>query len=476
VTAHTPMGSRPTIERSPADILRLVAAAGSVIAVLVVEQIFGDSLVRFASDLLAGADAVPQWIVDLVFVVARILALVLLGAVAVFALWGRHWRLLATAAFAAGLGALAAALLDRLVDTASVAAIVDPGELPARLDGLASVSGIAAVTAAVTTAAPWTGRRWRRAAWALVIGYCTVQFLAVPGSFDPALGLTTGWLCGAIVLVSFGAPSRRPTLEAVVAGLRSVGLALRRLEPARVDARGSTPYFGVDHDGERCFVKALGADERSADLLFRLYRKLQPRDLGDERPFSSLRRAVEHEALASLVAATLGVRTPALRAFATAEPNGFVLAYRAIDGTSLDRVDPAAISDRMLASVWELVRTLHTHRIAHRDLRLANVVVDAVGETWLIDFGFSELAASDVLLATDVAEVLASSSVCVGPERAVAQAIEHVESPRLAAALDRLHRWALSGATRTALEHRPGVLDDLRHRLAEATMLPPRRA
>ena len=39
-----------------------------------------------------------------------------------------------------------------------------------------------------------------------------------------------------------------------------------------MDARGSTPYFGVGADGAKLFVKALGHDERSADLLFRIYR------------------------------------------------------------------------------------------------------------------------------------------------------------------------------------------------------------
>ena len=40
----------------------------------------------------------------------------------------------------------------------------------------------------------------------------------------------------------------------------------------------------------------------------------------------------------------------------------------------------------------------------------------------MIDFGFSEVAASDLLVANDVAELLASSSVQVGAERAVANA------------------------------------------------------
>ena len=84
----------------------------------------------------------------------------------------------------------------------------------------------------------------------------------------------------------------------------------------------------------------------------------------------------------------------------------------------------------------------------------------------MIDFGFSELAASDTLLATDVAELLAATSLHVGVDRAVASA-ERVVGPEAAAtALGRLQPWALSGATRTALKERPGHLDELRDRLS----------
>ena len=84
----------------------------------------------------------------------------------------------------------------------------------------------------------------------------------------------------------------------------------------------------------------------------------------------------------------------------------------------------------------------------------------------MIDFGFSELAASDLLLANDVAELVASSSVVVGPERATAHAAAVCDPDTLAFAIKRLQPWALSGATRTALKEKPGLLDDLRRRLA----------
>jgi undecaprenyl-diphosphatase len=91
--------------------------------------------------------------------------------------------------------------------------------------------------------------------------------------------------------------------------LAAVGMPLAELKQASVDARGSTPYFGKSAEGQPLFVKALGDDQRSADLLFRMYRMIDRRDLGDERPFSSLRRAVEHEAMVALAARDLGIRT-----------------------------------------------------------------------------------------------------------------------------------------------------------------------
>ncbi len=212
-------------------------------------------------------------------------------------------------------------------------------------------------------------------------------------------------------------------------------------------------------------MKALGQDERSADLLFRLYRWVQRHDLGDERPFSSLRRAVEHEAFVALAARDLGIRTPRLRAIASAEPGAFVLAYDGVDGRSLDRVPPDQITDDVLASIWDQLGALRTHRIAHRDLRLANLFLGADGTVWIIDFGFSEMAASDLLLANDVAEFIASSSIVVGAERATTPALETVDRATLARAAERLRPWALSGATRTALSERPGLPDELRRRV-----------
>jgi undecaprenyl-diphosphatase len=458
------------IERSPADVVRVVSAAAALLALLLLEWLFGDTLVAFGTDLLRGLDALPRWIVNVAVLGTRLLAVIMLGGGFLFVLFRQRWAMLTRVVVAGVLAAVLAKLVIDLVDVDTTAASIGVTVDVPLLDdgGFPSAIGVAVVAAVFAAAAPWLSRRWRRWGWALLVGLIVTRSLATPVSFDSIEAAIVGWLCGAGVLVLMGAPSRRPTAESIIAGLAGVSLPVRQLDRAGVDARGSTPYFGVSADGERLFVKALGDDERNADVLFRLYRRISPRDFADEKPFSTLRRSVEHEAFVALAARDLGVRTPRLRAFSTAEPNGFAIAYEAIEGKSLDRLAPDEITDDVLAACWHLLGQLRGHRIAHRDLRLANIFLDEHGEVWMIDFGFSEMAASDRLLAADVTELVASSSVRVGTERAVAHAAASVDQATLGHALDRLHLWALSGATRTGLKDNPALLDELRNRLRDA--------
>ena len=459
----------PTVDRSPSDVLRLLVAGVLLVVLVLLQWIWGKTLVTFTGQLFQGLDAIPAWMISVVVVGTRILAVVVLAGGLVLVVRRGGGRMAGTAALAAALGGGLVALFDHLGPDAGSTA-VDLGDSlgPLTEPGFPSTLGLAAATAAVTAAAPWLSRRDRRLGWTLVIGLVLTLFLASPASFNSVGALVCGWVAGAAALVLLGGPMRRPTVQTVTNGLESVGVTLASLEQASVDARGSTPYFGETADGQKLFVKALGGDQRSADLLFRVYRMLGRRDLGDERPFSSLRRAVEHEAMVALAARDLGILTPRLVAFATADPNSFVLAYEAIEGRSVDRVDPQDMTDEVLAAIWGQVVDMRRHRIAHRDLRLANIFLAEDGKVWMIDFGFSELAASDLLLANDVAELVASSTLKVGPDRAVAQARAALAPADLQPALDRLRPWALSGATRTGLKEAPGLLDDVRRRVAAA--------
>jgi glycosyltransferase 2 family protein len=454
-------------ERSPADILRLGVAATCLLAVLVLQWLGGDAVVDNARDLLRGLDTLPTWLITLVVAATWLAGLVTFIGGALAALARQRGRAVGAAVLGGALALALAALLG-VGDEPSAPAVADHGTLlDTFVDHPTATALTVAVTAGIATAAaPWVGRGWRRLAWAVVLGVMLGRFLVTPVDMASVRSLLAGWTGGALAVVVLGAPPRRAGGRAIAGGLAAVGVPVRRIEQASLDARGSTPYFAEAPDGRTLFVKALGRDERSADLLFRVYRRIVPRDLGDERGYLSLRRAVEHEALVALAARDLGVRTPRFVALATAEPASFVLAYEGIEGRSLDRVDPHEVTDDLLAAVWDQVATLRSHRVAHRDLRLANVFVAADGAVWMIDFGFSELAATDTLLATDVAELLAATTLQVGIDRAVAAAVGALGPEAVATAADRLQPWALSGATRTAFKERPGLLDELRERLA----------
>ena len=176
-------GERHAIVRSPADVLRLVVAAVVVVVVLLVEWLVGDSLVAFASDLLRGLDAVPQWIVDVIVIGTRVLAVVVIGGGLCWTLYRRRWRLLISTVAAAALAVALFAALDWLVDTDPGRDLVETGPSlgPLTSDGSVSAASVAAVAGVLTAAAPWLSRRWREIGWVLVLGLSFLTFLQARG-------------------------------------------------------------------------------------------------------------------------------------------------------------------------------------------------------------------------------------------------------------------------------------------------------
>ena len=167
---------------------------------------------------------------------------------------------------------------------------------------------------------------------------------------DLVLALGCGVVSGSAVLLAFGAPNRRPRGPAVVDAMARADVPLVRLARAGVDARSSTPYFAETEDGQQLFIKVLGRDERSADLMFRIYRFLRLKDVGDRGPFTSLQRMVEHEALVALYSSDKGILTPRLVATTNVGDDGFLLAYERTAGDSLDR------EERLVGLKLSLVR------------------------------------------------------------------------------------------------------------------------
>ncbi len=133
-------------------------------------------------------------------------------------------------------------------------------------------------------------------------------------------------------------------------------------------------------------------------------------------------------------------------------------------------VDPEELTDAILTETWQQVDILRGSGLAQRDLRLANVLLDDQDNPWIIDFEFSELAETDLLLQNDIAEFVTSSALLVGAERSVQCTVDVLGEESVSAATLRMQGAALSGATKNALKERDDdLLAQIRAEIAIAT-------
>src|SRR6266699_486039 len=420
-------GSRllpPARYRHPGDVIRLITA-GLVLA--------GALAVTVATHATyAGADAAAVTALAPAALAGRVLAGLVLAvlvtaaaAAVVVTLRYRRFRLLVSLA---GAAVLASAVVIGFIHLAGGQRPRDlaagAGQWPWLTGGsLAGPALLAAAVAVTVAAAPWLSRPWRRAAWITL--WLAAAARLITGTASPvevAVAFAAGVMVGAGVLVLFGVPDRRIGPGGVLAALVSAGVPVARVEPAAVEAKGSRPFIAAAEGGESLFIKVLGSDQRDADLLYRAYRFIRLRDIGDTRPAASLVRAVEHQALAAVMAERAGVAVPAVRQVIKSAGGSALLAMERVDGSSLELMPVQRVTDAMIRELWEQVDGLHRARIAHRSLRAANIVVDRQGQPWIVDFSFSELGATARQIALDVAELMASLATIVGADRAVAGA------------------------------------------------------
>lgn len=426
---------------------------------------------RFEADLFRLVNDLPAWCGGLLIGPMQLgsLAAVPVVGILVWILRGRRPALLTAG------GGLLAWLTARVLKY--VVARPRPGiTLPSVIfrgsepTGFGFPSGHSTVAAAMATVAMPHLPRWaRRGAWAGV-GLVAIarMFVGAHLPADVLGGVSLGLLLGAAINLAVGTPSPHvPTTEEVRELLRDKLSPRASIERFPSDARGSTP-FAITDDGHAWFGKALGREERDADALFKLWRRIVYRGLDDETPYLSARQKVEHEALASLVAERVGVRCPRLVGIYHGGEIDLLVTER-IDGTDVASLTSRTVSDRTLDDMWRQVALLQSHRLAHRDLRLANVIVDKDEHCWLIDFGYASLAASDHELERDIVELAASTALVVGPDRVVEAASAHIHLPMLSRCAERLQPFALSAATRHALRSQPELLAGLRGAIATRT-------
>ena len=321
--------------RHPGDVIRLILAALVLACSFVVSWVARRWLLGTAADVPGGLGTAGRVITGLVQVAFLVAAAVVVAAT----LRRRRFRLLAGLAAGAVVAAGVATGIFILLGGQR------PAALTANLARGSWVAGaafpapalFASAAAVVVAAAPWLSRPWRRVAWLTLLLASVVRILA--GTMLPMqliLALATGVTVGAAVLVAFGVPDRRIGPAEIAAALRLAGLSVTSVRPAEVETKGSRKFAAATADGRRLFIKALGSDQRDADLLYRAYRAVRLRNVGDTRPAASLFQAVERQALAGVMAERAGVSVPSVyrvvRAGSTA-----LLVTEWVDGSSLEQ-------------------------------------------------------------------------------------------------------------------------------------------
>jgi len=444
--------------RSPGDKLRVAVALGTFVLTLLAAAVF--------RSLIEGAENDVKDLANRVSGLQNFL-LGLDGTIAVLSTVGLVVTLVVLRRVRVTIMVLIAALCSYLLmDVLAVAlnGFKLPGvEVQVRFISEKGPHFIAMGAAVVTVLGPWFPR------WVRRVGVATVAFVALTRMspigtntpYDVAMSTMLGWLVGTLSVMVFGSPNRQPSGRAIAEALVGVGLAIDRLELKGRGVRGSSVYLANTPDGRRHFVKVSSTDQRDADALLQVVRWVRLREASGTRPFSSLRRAVEHEALISLKAHDDGVPTAKMLAVAEVEPDGMLLAFDYLGGESLAG-GGERIADSMLREVWRVAAALRRHRIAHRDLRLDHFIVGTDGLPRVVDLGSGELAASTTDLNSDVAELLCSVAIEVGAERAVATAKEVMGTETLGSMVPRLQPLALSVETRRQLREHDGLLDELR--------------
>ena len=458
--------------RHPGDVIRLVGSALVLTGMLGAVALAPNRLTGRGAAAVTwlGSDPAGRLLTGLVQVA---LVLAAIAAVAATLRRRRFRRLAGLAAGAGTAGAVLAGIFylagDKHPHTVTAAAGHSSWLASAAFPGPALLAAAAAVTVA---AAPWLSRPWRRTAWIALAAVGAARL--VTATILPAelvLAFASGVTVGAAVLVAFGVPDRRIGSEGIAAALRSAGLPVASVEQARVVTKGSRPFVAVTDDGRRLFIKALGSDQRDADLLYRAYRFTRLRNAGDTWPAASVIRAVEHQALVGTMAERAGVRVPRVDRVIKAGGGTALLVMDRVEGSSLDHLPAQQITDDVLQQLWAEVRKLHGAGIAHRSLRTANVMIEGGGRPWLTDFSFSELAATQRQMDLDLAELLASLAIATGANRAVSSAAVVIGAQGLAPAVPLLQPLALSAATRHAVARYDGLLAATRSAAAAASGL-----
>ncbi|MET9855669.1 lysylphosphatidylglycerol synthase transmembrane domain-containing protein [Streptomyces sp. NPDC006450] len=486
--AETPHGHTPTAAdqvevdepllaarvHRPSDLVRLLVGILGIAVVLAIAAFAHGTTAGLEADISNGTGQAPDALIKVAGLVSSIAVLLVPVAFAIERLIKRDGLRIADGVLAAVLAHGVTLATDLWVSEAAPETIQEALTRPMNLGGSLSdpVHGYLAPVIAYMTAVGMTRRpRWRVALWVvllldafamLVSGYTT--------PFSIILTVLIGWSVAYGTLYAVGSPNVRPTGQNLLAGLRRVGFqpvsAMRAESPEGPDStevsdRGRRYHVTLE-EGPPLDVTVVDREQQAQGFYYRVWRRLTLRGITTRRSLQSLRQALEQEALLAYAAIAAGANAPKLIATSELGPDAVMLVYEHLGGRSLDQLADEEITDELSRNAWQQVRALQSRRIAHRRLTGDALVVDRSGSgdgsdgapaatITLTDLRGGEIAAGDLVLRMDIAQLLTTLGLRVGAERSVASAVSVLGPDAVADCLPLLQPIALSRSTRATL-------------------------
>ncbi|MFF6905827.1 lysylphosphatidylglycerol synthase domain-containing protein [Streptomyces sp. NPDC012389] len=452
----------PARVHRPSDLMRLligIAAIGVLFAIAAFAQ---GTTTGLEDDISKGTEQAPDLLIKMAGLVSSIAVLLVPVAFAIERLIKRDGLRIADGVLAAVLAHGVTLATDLWVSRSAPGTIQEALTQPQPGAGLTDpVHGYLAPVIAYMTAVGMARRpRWRVVLWAVLLldafamlvgGYTT--------PFSIILTVLIGWTVAYGTLYAVGSPNVRPTGQHLMAGLRHVGfrpVAAMRTEDAP-DNDNTDPndrgrrYLVTLEDGPPLDVTVVDREQQAQGFFYRAWRRLTLRGITQRRSIQSLRQALEQEALLAYAAIAAGANAPKLIATSELGPDAVMLVYEHIGGRSLDQMEDEEITDDLVRSAWRQVKALQSRRIAHRRLTGDALLVDRSGKAFVTDLRGGEIAAGDLVLRMDVAQLLTTLGLRVGAERSVSGALAVLGPDAVADCLPLLQPIALSRSTRATL-------------------------
>ncbi|WP_405440968.1 lysylphosphatidylglycerol synthase domain-containing protein [Streptomyces niveus] len=446
----------------PSDLLRLLIGILAIAVVIGLSAFAHGTTSGLEQDISKGTGQAPDLLVKVAGLISSIAVLLVPVAFAIERLIKRDGLRIADGVLAAVLAHGVTLATDLWVARAAPGSIQDALTRAQPGEGLTDpVHGYLAPVIAYMTAVGMARRpRWRVVLWVvllldafamLVAGYTT--------PFSIILTVLIGWTVAYGTLYTVGSPNVRPTGQTLMAGLRHVGfrpVSAMRAEPedtgdsVEQGERGRRYLVTLD-EGPPLDVTVVDREQQAQGFFYRVWRRLTLRSISTRRSIPSLRQALEQEALLAYAAIAAGANAPKLIATSELGPDAVILVYEHMGGRSLDSLSDDEITDELVRGAWRQVKALQSRRIAHRRLTGDALLVDRDGKVIVTDLRGGEIAAGDVVLRMDIAQLLTTVGLRIGAERAVAAAVDVLGPDAVADCLPLLQPIALSRSTRTTL-------------------------